>query len=1420
MRPSFVRRSTDVPHQLAFWAWPRVKSHSIHARIGDLATRLRRKNNSMKPIYFACLLATTFLFSQIAQAQGQIFAPAVAYSSGGYSTVTSGIGQMSMGAGNSAIADVNGDGKADLVVATPFASGSTTTKSGLVSVLLGNGDGTFQAAVNYSSGGFGAVFVAVADVNGDGKPDLVVANSCLQYSSACQSGQVNSTVGVLLGNGDGTFQPVVTYNVGGYAAVSVAVADVNGDGKPDLLVASSCAPVNGLCTNGAVSVLLGNGDGTFQSAVTYSSGGYDSISMAVRDVNGDGKPDLIVANLCPVSSSACDHYLVDGTVGVLLGNGDGTFQAAVTYDSGGVYAYSVAAADVNGDGKPDLIVANNCGGGGHCTGGPEAKPIAVLLGNGDGTFRPAVTYSSGGYGAVSVAVADVNGDGKPDLVDLVSCASLNNCTNGIVGVLLGNGDGTFQPAITYSSGGYVPWSLTLGDLNSDGKPDAVALNYFANSSLAGNTTPSVLLNIGSPTATLPTTLTIASSLNPSAYGQSVTFIASVIPQGTVTPTGTVTLSDGMNTLGASPLSGGTATLTTAALAVGAHSLNALYSGDANYSVSSASPNQAVNPSALTVVANNSSVAFGSPIPALTGTLTGMVVGDGITASYTTTAVPGSAVGQYAITPALNDPNSKLSDYSVTKTSGTLAITAQTISFPNPGTQTYGASLTPTATATSGFPITYTVTSGPATLNGSTLTFTGTGSATIQAAQAGNANSGAATPVSVTISVLQAPLTISPNSYSRAVGAANPALTGTVAGAENNDLNTGSLVTTYSTTAGASSPAGTYPITASISGAAAGNYALTVNPATLTVLSVDLIESAVTGPASVASGGTIQVTDTVLNQGSGTAGTSTTGFYLSTDGQTLGTLLTTRIVGTLAGGASNGPVTTTLTLPANLNGTYYMIACTDYNDSVVETNYANNCTASAPMQVAGADLIESSFSVTTTAPVSGGSLSVSDTATNQGSGTAGTSTTGFYLSTDGKTLGTLLATRIVGTLAAAANSGAVTTTITLPRSIGGTYYMIACANYSDSMMETNYTNNCKASAAFQVIGTDLIESSFSVLTTAPGSGGKLSVSDTVTNQGSGTASTSTTGYYWSTDGKTLGTFLATRVVGSLAAGASNGPVTTSITLPTNLNGTYYMIACANYNDSLLETNYANNCTASAPIQVAGADLIESSFSVTTTAPVSGGKISVSDTAANQGLGIAGTSTTGFYFSTDGKTLGTFLATRVVSTLAAGANSGPVTTTITLPTNLNGTYYIIACADYNDSVVETSYANNCTASAPMQVAGADLTESTVSVLTTAPVSGGSISVSDTATNQGPGIAGSSTTGFYFSTNGTTLSTLLKTRAIGTLAAGASSGPVTTTMTLPTNLNGTYYIIACANYNNGVVEAATNTNNCTASAPMLVP
>ena len=217
----------------------------------------------------------------------------------------------------------------------------------------------FAPAVDYGSGGQDAQSVAVADVNGDGKPDLLVANAG------------SNSVGVLLGNGDGTFQTAVLYPSGGYGAISVAVADVNGDRKPDLIVANVCGDSK-CATSGTVGVLLGNGDGTFQVAATYDSGGYSALSVAALDVNRDGKPDLLVANGCAIQLQNCTG---DGVVGVLLGNGDGTFQAAVSYDSGGQYAYAVAVADVNGDGKPDLLVANW-----------SSNSVGVLLGNGDGIF--------------------------------------------------------------------------------------------------------------------------------------------------------------------------------------------------------------------------------------------------------------------------------------------------------------------------------------------------------------------------------------------------------------------------------------------------------------------------------------------------------------------------------------------------------------------------------------------------------------------------------------------------------------------------------------------------------------------------------------------------------------------------------------------------------------------------------------------------------------------------------------------------------------------------------------------------------------------------------------------------------------------------------------------------------------------------
>jgi len=358
-----------------------------------------------------------------------------------------------------AVGDFNGDGRADLAVANEG--------SGTVSVLLGNGDGTFQAAVNYAVGTTPGS-VAVGDFNGDGKADLAVTN-------------FNGTVSVLLGNGDGTFQAALNYRAGPSPGVtSVAVGDFNRDGKADLAVTDDYGP---LSPDGTVNVLLGNGDGTFQAAVNYTVGS-EPQSVGVGDFNGDGKADLAVTDY-----SSQDPF--SGAVNVLLGNGDGTFQAAVNY-SVGPGATSVAVGDFNCDGKADLAVTNFNG------------TVSVLLGNGDGTFQAAVNYIAS-PGATSVAVGDFNRDGKADLAEADVA--------GTVSVLLGNGDGTFQAAVNFTVG-LEPQSVGVGDFNGDGKADLAVANEGTASILLnttmtqparclGNITSSRFVNTSYTSSTIP-----------------------------------------------------------------------------------------------------------------------------------------------------------------------------------------------------------------------------------------------------------------------------------------------------------------------------------------------------------------------------------------------------------------------------------------------------------------------------------------------------------------------------------------------------------------------------------------------------------------------------------------------------------------------------------------------------------------------------------------------------------------------------------------------------------------------------------------------------------------------------------------------------------------------------------------------------
>ena len=336
--------------------------------------------------------------------------------------------------GSIAVGDFNGDGNIDIVNAIDGVN--------YVTVLLGNGDGTFQPAISYPAAGSPGA-LAVGDFNGDGKLDIAAANSN------------ESSVSILLGNGDGTFQPAEKLFGTGYVPNGIAVGDFSARGVDDLVTS------NWYSNN--VSVLLGNGDGGFQARKDFNTGLYDT-SVAVSDLNGDGKLDLVNA-----TSGGSG-------ISVLLGNGDGTFQAAVNYPAG--YPVQIAVADLNGDGKPDLAVAEyNSDGEGDCVGA-----VVVMLGKGDGTFKKPIHYGPVQGCISSVAVGDFNRDGRLDLVVTVDTGTL-----GRVAVLLGNGDGTFGVPMEYEVGEN-PGMVVVGDFNRDGKDDLAVSNFLSNavSVLLGN----------------------------------------------------------------------------------------------------------------------------------------------------------------------------------------------------------------------------------------------------------------------------------------------------------------------------------------------------------------------------------------------------------------------------------------------------------------------------------------------------------------------------------------------------------------------------------------------------------------------------------------------------------------------------------------------------------------------------------------------------------------------------------------------------------------------------------------------------------------------------------------------------------------------------------------------------------------------
>ncbi|HEY2383297.1 MAG TPA: FG-GAP-like repeat-containing protein [Terriglobia bacterium] len=406
------------------------------------------------------------------------------------------------GTSDLAMGDFNGDGKADLaVIQYPVSK---------VSILLGAGNGTFASHVDYDAGS-GPSGIATGDFNGDGKTDLAIAATDA------------ASLRILFGSGTGTFGSPATYSLGsGSSPQSVAVGDFNLDGKSDIVVENLYS---------TVTVFIGKGDGTFQTGVAYGTGstGPVSRSVAIGDFNSDGIPDLAAAN-----GTA-------GTIGILLGNGNGSFQTAIPVNAGN--PNHLVIADMNGDGKEDVIATSQSA--------PNA--VGILLSNGNGTFQPYQSYNTnqGGSGTRGLSIADFNGDGRPDIVAA-------NWTSNIASVMVNNGAGALATLTDVTVGSGLS-DVISGDFNGDGLPDLAAAAGSAVSIALGTTHPAADL--------IPRNITLsASAVAPAGF---VTVSWTLANIGTAAASAASTTVVRINQSVSSPAGTDLASFPTPALAAGA-----------------------------------------------------------------------------------------------------------------------------------------------------------------------------------------------------------------------------------------------------------------------------------------------------------------------------------------------------------------------------------------------------------------------------------------------------------------------------------------------------------------------------------------------------------------------------------------------------------------------------------------------------------------------------------------------------------------------------------------------------------------------------------------------------------------------------------------------------------------------------------